>query len=335
MHVTPLRPAAVYALPDVALIGGSALVYAGNLQSALAPFPFDAGRELLAEETVGRLRRRAREGGGWDFAMQAPVQNLGHLKQNASPLNLMHPANYFHFLIEALPSFISLIERQEVTKDSVVVSGILHPNMWAALRYALGQLELPVFQLRPMQSVTCDRVVTAQPTWHATHLLRGGISDSEFNPANLRLLRRRFAPLWEATPKAPTQKIYVRRVSSFRSVTNAQEVERLAQEAGYRIVQPEHLNFFQQVELFSSASHIMGPTGAWAANLLFAPETAQIDVFCPETTKTDRNVWVGLGEPIGLKVDILYCPITRPHKHYPIHSDFVIPLQELAARLHA
>lgn len=333
MQITLLRAAPEYALPNSALIAGSALVYGKALGGAVATFPFDPARDLLPEETNGRLRRRVRDG-KLDFAIPGIVQNVGHLTQDATPLNLMYPSNYFHFLIETLPSLIALIERRTVTEDSIIVSGLLHLNMLAALKYALGPLDLPILQLRPMQAVTCDRVVTAPPTWHATHLVAGGISDSEFNPENLRLVRRRFAPLWETSLKAPTQKIFVRRVSQLRNVINAEEVERLAQEAGYRIVQPEHLSFFEQVELFSSASHIMGPTGAWAANLLFAPEAAQVVVFCPEATKTERNIWVGLGEPFGLKVDILYCPIPKALERFPIHSDFVIQPEELKARLH-
>lgn len=334
MHITPLRAAPVYVLPDTALLAGSALVYAKTLEGAVATFPFNPGRDLLSEETIGRLRRQLREG-VWDFTIYGAVQDLGHVKQDATPLNLMHSANYFHFLIEALPSLIALIERKDVTENSVIVSGILHPNMWSALKYALGPLELPILQLRTMQSVTCDRVVASQPSWHATHLRIGGISDSQYNAANLRLLRQRFAPLWEATPNRPTEKICIRRVSQYRNVTNIQEVERLAHEAGYRIVEPEHLSFFEQVELFSRASHIIGPTGAWAANLLFAPETAQIEIFYPETARTPRDIWAGLGEALGLNVEVLYCPITQPYKHYPIHSDFLIPLEHLAARLHA
>ena len=334
MHITPLRAAPVYVLPDTALLAGSALVYAKSLEGAVATFPFNPGRDLLSEETIGRLRRQLRDG-VWDFAIHGAVQDLGHVKQDATPLNLMHSANYFHFLIEALPSLIALIERKDVTENSVIVSGMLHPNMWSALKYALGPLELPILQLRTMQSVTCDRVVTSQPSWHGTHLRIGGISDSQYNAANLRLLRQRFAPLWEATPTGPTEKICIRRVSQYRNVTNTHEVERLAQEAGYRIVEPEHLSFFEQVELFSHASHIIGPTGAWAANLLFAPETAKIEIFYPETARTPRDIWAGLGQALGLNVEVLYCPITQRHKYYPIHSDFVIPLEHLAGRLHA
>lgn len=329
MNIVQLGPAAAYVLTDMALISGSSLVYSQSLDRAFATFPFDPARELLTEEVIGRLRRFGPDD-AFDFKIVGPPQNMGHLRQAAVPLNLMHSENYFHFLIEALPSLLSLLERGAIDENAIVVSGLLHSNMWAALRYALSGAGLPILQLRPMQMVACDRVVTARPTWHAMHLRGGGLSDSQYNDANLLLLRRRFAPLWQPAAATPAQKIYVRRVSDLRALSNAEEVERRVQEAGYRVVQPEQLNFFEQVELFGSASHIIGPTGAWAANLIFAPDTAKVCVFCPETSRTDRNIWVGLGQSAGIQVDILYCPITKLHKYYSAHSDYAVPPEALS-----
>ena len=145
-------------------------------------------------------------------------------------------------------------------------------------------------------------------------------------------VRRNLPQLPPLAPRPPDRKLYVRRISDLRAVSNAEEVEQLARDAGYQVVQPELLNFLEQVELFSRASHIMGPTGAWAANLLFAPQNARIDIFCPEPSRTDRNIWVGLGEPLGMQVDITYCPVTKSH-YFPVHSDYSIPLETLKALL--
>ncbi|WP_293348843.1 glycosyltransferase family 61 protein [Phenylobacterium sp.] len=328
MIVSQLRAGAVYALSNMALISGSSLIYSPSLDKGFATFPLNTAEEYLQDEVMSRMRR-VTNGGQVEFELTQPVQFMAHLKQDAVPLNLMHSHNYYHFLIEALPSLLFLLERQVIGGSSIIVSGLLHPNMWTALRYLLSNAEMPVLQLRQMQMVTCDKVVTSQPASHAAQLLEGGTSDWQYDSPKLRALRRRFEPLWATAAEQPRRKIYVRRVSRVRSLSNAPEVEQLAQEAGYTVVQPERMGFFEQVRLFSHASHIMGPTGAWAANLLFAPQNASIDVFYPETARTPKTVWGTLGEALGASVNDIYCPVTRVHAPFPIHSDFRVPLDLL------
>jgi capsular polysaccharide biosynthesis protein len=115
-----------------------------------------------------------------------------------------------------------------------------------------------------------------------------------------------------------------------RVLTNAAEAEAAALAAGYTIVQPERMGFFDQARLFSQASHVVGATGAWAANLLFVPQDARIDIFYPETARVEKAVWSAMAEALQMQATPVYCPVTllRPEP-FTIQSDFMIPIDLL------
>lgn len=70
-------------------------------------------------------------------------------------------------------------------------------------------------------------------------------------------------------------KIFIsRKNATYSRIKNEEEVAELFKEAGYRIVCTEDLSFKEQIELFSSASCIVGASGAALTNLVYCnPET--------------------------------------------------------------
>lgn len=330
MIVTELRNEPAHVLAPGVLMAGASMAFSAELDRAYIASPFDPRIEYCQEE-VNRALVRITEGDQIGFEFARPPEPIGRLSRTAIPLNLLYPHNYFHFLVECLPSLLRLVQDGRVGADAMIVSGILHPNMWTAVHYALRRQPLPIVQLRTRQTVTCDRVLLPAPSWHATELITGTVSDSTYDEANIRLVREAFKPAWSAT--APDLKLFVRRRGGQRMMTNADEVERLALAAGYRVVDPGTLSFADQVRLFSAASRIIGPTGAWAANLVFTRDEAKVTVLYPATCKTEKTIWQGLGDICGLEIDELYCPITRLNESQPIHSDFMVPFDELATRL--
>lgn len=324
MIVSKLRAGAAYELSNMVLLSGSSLIYSADMETGYATFPLSLGHDILQEEVMNRIVRRIRND-RIEFDFRKTVHHVGRLSQPAIPLNLIHPYNYFHFLIESLPSLLWLLDRGAIDDSFVIVSGLLHPNMSMALEHALGDKQMSVVQLRLMQAIACDRLVAGRPAAHAAQLIKGGTSDWQYNREKLELLRSRFGTFLSAAAREPRKKLYVRRVSTIRSLTNAAEVEDMVQAAGYTVVQPETMTFFEQVRLFGQASHIMGPTGAWASNLIFAPKDAVIDVFYPETARIEKAVWGAMVGAIGMKLNDIYCPVTRLLKPWAIHSDFSVP----------
>lgn len=324
-------PGGPHVFENAALVCGMSMVFSPDLQQAITPAPFDSARALCEEEVARRLLRRVEDGRvSFDFAK--PPEMMGRLAAEVIPLNLLHPQNYFHFLIEWLPGVAALLADGRAGERSMIASGLLHPNMWQALRILLGRRQLPILQLKLNQAIACDTVLQPRPSYHAAELIGGGVTTASFDRQNLDVLRQAFRPLW-SEPQARGRKLYVRRVSPVRNLVNSAEVEALARTAGFEVVDPAQLSFVQQVKLFSQASQLAGPTGAWVANLAFVPEGAKVTVFHSELTRAERSHWGPLGDIFGLQLTELYGPVPKVWDRHAIHSDYLVPLDELRTRL--
>jgi hypothetical protein len=71
------------------------------------------------------------------------------------------------------------------------------------------------------------------------------------------------------------ERIFITR-SGNRRVYNQDDIAQIAAEFGFTAVAPEKLSLAEQVTLFSGATHIIGPSGAGFAGLLFASPNTQV-----------------------------------------------------------
>jgi capsular polysaccharide biosynthesis protein len=238
----------------------------------------------------------------------------------------MYPDNYYHFLIEALPSIISLLASEDLNEHSVIVSGKLHSNMLSAFNFVTFPMRISLLQLSELRYVTADEVVVTPDSAYGAHLTKGGISDKfVFNKDNLRELRYFFKASKHYYTGMASRRLFVRRRSSRRDLTNSHSLEMIAKSHGFEIIDPGELSFFDQVTLFSSASIVCGPTGAWIANMLFSASNTEYIIYYPNTYQPIQSLWSGLGEVLNIKVTDIYCPISSLNSDYPIHSDFTVP----------
>jgi capsular polysaccharide biosynthesis protein len=85
-------------------------------------------------------------------------------------------------------------------------------------------------------------------------------------------------PISEETEEAEAPVyIYVsRRGHTRRPFLNEPEIEDIARNLGFTIVQPELLPFLDQVRLFRRAAGVAGPEGAAFANIIFCKPGARI-----------------------------------------------------------
>jgi hypothetical protein len=321
MKISRIENQSYFGFNNAAVVVGSSLIYAQDFSAAFTSAPFDPVTELLQEEPPERLYRKVDGDQHEFFFKQTPVQ-MGHVNAEVVPFNTIHPYNYFHFLIEALPSFLSLLSAGLVGSNSILVTGVLHENMQSALQLALHGVQIPMLQLGLMQYVICDRLVGTPDTFQGAQLRDGGLSCFSYDVRNLMLLRNAFKNLWEPVTGRLGRKLFVERPSRVRSLVNSDALVTLAIAEGYDVVNPGLMSFREQVRLFSSASHICGPTGAWLANLAFVQEGMKVTVFLPETVGSGPSMWVGLGAAFGVQVEDVLCPVAVRHPKYPIHSDF-------------
>jgi capsular polysaccharide biosynthesis protein len=170
------------------------------------------------------------------------------------------------------------------------------------------------------------------PSWHATELLSGAITPSTYDADTVSLAREAFKPIW-GEASTPRLKLFVRRRGGQRHLTNADEAEKLAIAAHYRVIDPGLMGLKEQIDAFNAASHIIRPRDAWAANLLFARDDVKVTILVDLRGRKEHLE--DAGEVCGIDVEERYCPVTHFREHYPIHSDVRVPIEELAPRLRA
>lgn len=235
-------------------------------------------------------------------------------------------AQYYHQTIDYL-SALAVAEAIGVGIDlPLVVNRDLAPFQREQLRL-LGYGEDRLIPVGESEQVMFRHLIVP------TRLVRGG---QWMHPLIPHWYRRRFA---EVAPRRPACiKLYVsRRLAPRRRIANEAAVLELLVSRGYTHVHPEDLDIRQQVELFSSASHLVTPAGAALANMVYMPKGGSVLVLVnryalagPGDTYFDalaaacghRHVWLQ-GQPVNFAGERV------------IDADFDVDLDALQAALDA
>jgi hypothetical protein len=184
------------------------------------------------------------------------------------------PYNWYHWLANLLPA-LHVANGGNISEDVPLLlpEEVTHtPQMLQSLGLFLG--DRPVALLRRDTLVRVDHLFWAdspvddgpfaQPHENRNPLTLHPRAMADFRDHVLQVLgsRRR--------SRGATSRIFLsRRATSARSY-NGEVVELWAKEYGFETVLLEELSFSEQVVLFHSATHLIGPTGAAFTNVLFA-----------------------------------------------------------------
>lgn len=327
MHIQVLEEEYGAQFSHASLVLGSSLVFSADDATAYSLNPFDPTTDLLQEE-VGKRIVRQEISDGYEFQFTEPPVKIGTIETRVFPLCTTHPYNYYHFLIEALPDLLFFIKSGLIKHDTVILTGHLDPNLGAALRMVLEKNNPPILTLDFNQKIDCHHIVAGRGGVHGTERIDDTLGRFYFRDEVLQGLRDHFKKYWDDSAGGHAKKLYVARQSRGRHLVNSQELEAAAISAGYQVVHPEQLGIFQQAQLFSSADRIIGPTGAWLANLIFTREDTPVTVLYPQTCMVEQSLWNGLGKVFSIPVQDVYCPVVKLNESQPIHSDFACPLDQ-------
>lgn len=170
--------------------------------------------------------------------------------------------NYHHWLVECLPRLRYAFEWGELADCWVVVPGRMSPFQ----RDSLQLLGLDSRRLLPFDG----------QTWRFEQLYFPSIG--VFSPVELGWLRQRLY-----RPKGgATRRLYIsRRDAQTRRLWNEEALWPILGRHGFEVLTLTGRTVAEQLELFATASHIMGPHGAGLTNLLFAPAGATLIELTP------------------------------------------------------
>lgn len=235
--------------------------------------------------------------------------------------------NYAHWMTEVLPR-IALFCADERFKDMpVVVNDGLHPNIMESLFLVAGTnrkvITLPIGKTLAIAELYHTSVAGYVPFERRTKT-GSGHSHGIFSPHALELLRMRLGDIVQKKGmESWPEKIFLRRNSGVRRVTNAAEIEKLLTTYGYVIVEPETLTFTQQVQYFAHAKVIVGPTGAGFANAIFCEKGTHVAILISKCKDLAYKYWVNMLDPIGVNFSYVLGDIVD-NQEYGVHGDFEV-----------
>lgn len=176
--------------------------------------------------------------------------------------------NYFHCFNDVL-SKIFFLRQHGVAVDHVPL--IISKKLWSKPYFQYyfscsSFLQSLTWLVQDDEYIECESVIFCKPLTHRSDLWREIV-----------------APLSVGAPKSAVRKIFLtRHKSRLRFIENSGEIEILCRNKGYEIVDTDVLSLAQQVELFSTVSHLVGIHGAGLTNMAFCPPGCRVlELFPP------------------------------------------------------
>lgn len=235
-----------------------------------------------------------------------------------------HSTNYYHWLFECLPRAIVTLDQPEYAGWPLLVDAGLPAQNLQALHRLSGEREI----IRIGHRETCRVGELVFPGvfsfTHDNYDRRVRAEDFVIAPEAVQLLRERLLP---TTGSEGGRKLYIARDRArYRRMLNERQIQTALRAQGFDIVRPEELSFAEQLELFSAASVIVGPTGAGLSNMAFAPPGCRVIVLAGETRDVNYFIFGQLGRLLEHELQYVTGEARKP---WLLHSDYCIDLQHL------
>ena len=163
---------------------------------------------------------------------------------------------FYHWLSEDLPDFLHI--RQDLPVLSYKKTKISN---------------LQLIKLLERESIQCEKWVFVEKLTFVTK----GQDLGYLHPASAKVLKDFRFKIVESE-QTKSEKIYISRSKSRRSVLNEKVIEDYLFNRGFRIIYAEDLTFSQQVESFSGAKFVIGIHGAGLTHALWSEKCKLIEL---------------------------------------------------------
>jgi capsular polysaccharide biosynthesis protein len=179
--------------------------------------------------------------------------------------------NYYHWLIETLPTALTLDASCEEGLPFIISSRVPQSGK-QALRMVSKRKVIEIdaskqsaFKRLIISTSAASILDTTIAGWSETIRLDGSA-----------LMKFRELLLSPAEHPKFEDKIFLKRTSNRRGLMNQSEIIQVAEQMGYSIYDPSELDFADQLNMFRFAKSIVGATGAVMANFIFPSNNAKI-----------------------------------------------------------
>jgi hypothetical protein len=234
-------------------------------------------------------------------------------------------SNYAHWMTEVLPRINLFCRTEESIEVPLIVDSGLHRNLMESLRAVVGNTR-EIIALPTGTSIKVEHLSLTSATGYVPFERRSNRaknhSHGRFSPFALLGLRQCLQEKLDAPSGASTRRVFIRRNSGIRNITNAREIEELFVSRGFSVVEPEFLTHSEQIALFSNADVVAGATGAAMANLIFCRSTAKIIIMISDYRFMPYWYWQNVACAVGNRVTYVVGKCKGPSAY--LHSDFEV-----------
>ncbi len=317
-------PVYVAELGEALIYGGTNLVFAQN--AVICHDLYDFERDYTSEELQGR------------HVIDAKKMRMRLLRHDATREKIAVAAtfldacapNYAHWMTEVLPRIATFCTLEQFANVPIIVNDGLHRNIMESLMPIVGS-EREIITLPVGRAIQVDLLYVTSVAGYAPFEKRyanlKNHSHGRFCPPALQVIRDRIYSLTDGlSPKEWPSKVYLRRNSAARKITNEVEIERIFHKNGYFIISPENLNFLEQVAIFRNATDVVGSSGAALANLIFSQPTTGVSIFIARLEGTSYWYWQNLASSVTNRISYI---LGKSIEKNDLHANFDIKIDDV------
>ncbi len=311
----------VFEVPQATVYGRTNLLLVDDL--VICHDLYDFSRDYTSEELHGRTIVDLKRG------------RVRWLQYDNAPASLASAAiftdatapNYAHWLTEVLPRIAMFCDVQIYAHVPLVVDAGLHPNLMESLRLIAGE-QREIICIPVGRAVNVERLYVTSSCGYVPFGRRAtkmsGHSHGAFSPIALEKVRAKlFGCIKNGSYSGLPKKIYIRRTSGTRKVSNIESIETILKSSGFSVVEPEKLGFIEQVKLFSHAEVIVGSSGAALANLVFSAPGTKIVILIASYPDTSYWYWQNIACATFNEIRYVLGHINKGDQ-LGIHADFTV-----------
>jgi hypothetical protein len=233
--------------------------------------------------------------------------------------------NYAHWILETLPNLLSSLSNIKKNTKILINYG-LHKNHIQSLKLLLGCKFRNVFFVKKNQRILVGRLIYFSPVTYIPFHTKNNISNYDHGFANdfiLSKLKNLYTKNF-CKKNVKLRKIFLARKNTSRNIINYDEVANLVKSFNYDIIFCEDFDFLGQVNIFSNTTHVIAPSGASCANLLFCKSRTNVLIFFNSHPNMIFKLWKIFFKT--LNISFMKCKSTNSSD---FHSDYYVDCKKL------
>ncbi len=323
-----------YRLRDVFVLGETDAVIYKNRMYHQELYSMGNNHDLKQPDIFNKNKNKNKKD-DWDYKIKYK-NNILTINDTCISLLKEHSSNYYHCLTEIATRLVALLENMNV--EVKIVNILVDENVptqaidcFTHILNRYKKFEYQILTVEKGQLIRCRDLVFCTPTWLSldnTKYLPNVKSEFLISSKDIELTRSALAGLLPAHSETPKRRIYLQRDNrGLRTITNIAQVERLLYKYNFEFVNPAHLSFLEQVELFSKAEIVIGASGAAFTNLLFMAPSSKAILLYPSAQCTNYYIFQPLADASG--VELIHVLTVPEDTSGSLHGDASVNIQEL------